>query len=196
MFLALKQKRKDSQQRWDEELQQLITALQDPKSRLPAGELKKIASSFLDEVKQGDSHVIKLVLPILALLTHQKADDVMQYPDIEKVLLQAFKRFPGDPQILCGVSDLLNMEEDRLDLKQKPPFEYPPFQRALPYFPSYGYQVILTFKQQQLTRDLQQKISDLLQKLKGYSIVSVIWSCSQTVAISLSNLEPATSCAF
>ncbi len=99
-------------------------------------------------------------------LARQNAHDVMNLPDVEKALQQVVKSFPGDPEILSDGYSLLNMKEECLALPQKPPFEYPPFQRALPYFPSNGYQLMLTFKQK-LTPQLQKQIKLMLQALKG-----------------------------
>ena len=53
-------------------------------------------------------------------------------------------------------------------------FQYPPFQKALPYFPDYGYQVTLHFKDELASLDkiTQEAIKQLISKLSGqYCII-------------------------
>ena len=53
----------------------------------------------------------------------------------------------------------------RKKIAASPP-AYPPFQKALPYFPDYGYQVRIHFKSE-LDKALQKNITKLVTKLKG-----------------------------
>ena len=47
-------------------------------------------------------------------------------------------------------------------------FQYPPFQKALPYFPNYGYQATLHFNSDAaLDKKTQKLIIKLVKRLKG-----------------------------
>lgn len=52
-------------------------------------------------------------------------------------------------------------------------FQYSPFQKALPYFPDYGYQVTLHFKDDdfELDETTQGMIKNLITKLNGKSVI-------------------------
>jgi len=100
---------------------------------------------------------------------------VVKLPDLEQKLDKVVKSYPGDVQILSEVYNLLNMKEETVPLSQKPRFKYPPFQKALPYFPSNCFQLLLKFKGQ-LTSQLHRQIMDVLQALKG-EVLFIIPKC-------------------
>jgi len=100
---------------------------------------------------------------------------VVKLPDLEQKLDKVVKSYPGDVQILSEVYNLLNMKEEAVPLSQKPRFKYPPFQKALPYFPSNCFQLLLKFKGQ-LTSQLHRQIMDVLQALKG-EVLFIIPKC-------------------
>ena len=136
---------------------------------------KANASSLLAELHAGDLSATRQGLGGLLELVRRTPDDVVKLPDLEQKLDKVVKSYPGDVQILSEVYNLLNMKEETVPLSQKPQFKYPPFQKALPYFPSNCFQLLLKF-QGQLTSQLHRQIMDVLQALKG-EVLFIIPKC-------------------
>ncbi len=107
----------------------------------------------------------KLVLALLTLsLTHPEATNAQGFKGViqEEVLDQ----YSHDEFLQASGNKLLDIAEDlvQLDLSSQP-FQFPPFQKALPYFPSYGYQATLVFADDKLDQDIQRSIISLVTEL-------------------------------
>lgn len=77
-------------------------------------------------------------------------------------------KYPMDSFLQAAINHLLNQYETLITLEvEGRPFTYPPFQKALPYFPHYGYQVTLVFKDGELNGSIMKAIVNIVQKLKG-----------------------------
>lgn len=82
-------------------------------------------------------------------------------------LEQVLQKYPENEFLQVLANLLLNLKEELKPITRKETkFEYPPFQKALPYFPYYGNQVTLVF-QSDLTPKIQKAIIGLLHALNG-----------------------------
>ena len=87
--------------------------------------------------------------------------------DLTKHILD---KYPMDNFLQAVTNYLLNQYESLTSLEiEGEPFAYPPFQKALPYFPDYGYQVTLVFKDGELNTSIMRAIVNIIQELKGVS---------------------------
>ena len=87
--------------------------------------------------------------------------------DLTKYILD---KYPMDNFLQAATNYLLNQYESLTSLEiEGEPFAYPPFQKALPYFPNYGYQVTLVFKDGELNTSIMRAIVNIIQELKGVS---------------------------
>ena len=122
--------------------------------------LLRIRSVSLEQV-----HYALLALLMLA----QKHPEAAQVENLHSTINdQVLEKYPLDAFLQAAGNKLLDLEEDLEKLEiTGPPFQYPPFQKALPYFPNYGYQVTLVFKDDQLDEKIQKDIKGLITKLKG-----------------------------
>ena len=139
---------------------------------------------LLQTTKEVQDVVENLLLHILSAKSHEQVHLallgllmlVSKHPEAAKV--ENLRGIIGDDVIekhsldvflQAAGNKLLEIEEDLELLETKGvPFQYPPFQKALPYFPSYGYQVTLVFKDDQLDKNIQRNLEGLITALKGY----------------------------
>ena len=78
------------------------------------------------------------------------------------------EKYPLDVFLQAAGNKLLELEEDLEELEITAPlFQYPPFQKALPYFPNYGYQVTLVFNDDLPDKITQKNLVELITKMKG-----------------------------
>lgn len=130
-----------------------------------------MAGNLLARLKSGATmeSVHKALLGLLVLAS--TCPETTQVEGLRTVIEDnVLDKYPLDDFLQAAANKLLNIEED-LEKLEFPgsPFEYPPFQKAIPYFPSYGYQVTMVFKDDQLDASIQTAIVDLVNKLKSKS---------------------------
>ena len=130
--------------------------------------LLHIRSVSLEQV-----HYVLLALLMLAQ-KHPEAAQVKKLP--ATINDQVLEKYPLDVFLQAAGNKLLDLEENlrKLEKLTRPPFQYPPFQKALPYFPNFGYQVTLVFKDDQLDEKIQKDIKGLITKLKGEIITFIL----------------------
>ena len=127
-----------------------------------------VANNLLVRIRSGSHEQVHLAM--LGLLTLVcKHPEAAKVENLQKTIHDnVLEKYPLDDFLQAAGNKLLNLEEDLEELVVKgPPFLYPPFQKALPYFPSYGYQVTMVFKDDRLDREIQNAIEVLITKLKG-----------------------------
>ena len=104
------------------------------------------------------------------LLLAKEEDSVL---DIEDNLGEGMRKatgkcFPDDHQLLGNALKLSLLQKAHFTaLPPKRPFEYPPFQKAMPFFPDNGYQLTLKFAEKEITEPIKGKITVLLAQLTG-----------------------------
>lgn len=164
-----------SHKEWDDELSSFISTLlveQEANKHRPHKQAVTFALSLLSMLKDRKTNggnellIHKLVLALLTLsLTHPEATNSQGFKGViqEEVLDQ----YSHDEFLQASGNKLLDIAEDlvQLDLSSQP-FQFPPFQKALPYFPSYGYQATLVFADDKLDQDIQRSIISLVTELK------------------------------
>ena len=163
---------------WENELGHLINVLvvgKEGKKKeqhlIPNEELKQIASNLLSRIidcKREVVHIAALGLIVLAY-THP---EIVKVSDFNHTVQESIINKNPHDDYLQGVGNkLLNLEEELTDVTvtddSRKPFEYPPFQKAIPYFPDYGYQATFYFKHDQLDKRIMKSIISLIEELKG-----------------------------
>ena len=103
------------------------------------------------------------------LMLVRKHPEAAKVENLRRVISDdVIEKYPLDVFLQAAGNKLLELEEDLEELEiTAPPFQYPPFQKALPYFPSYGYQVTLWFQDDQLDKNIQKNLENLMRILKG-----------------------------
>ena len=168
-----------SERKWQYELGQLVKALVRPGGeKLPQcltqpKKLQAIAKTFLNRVAVGpkllaDQAVLGLCL--LALNNLREIESAVSSFD-EQLTKQILDKYPMDNFIQASINHLLNQYENLTPLEiEGTPFAYPPFQKAIPYFPDHGYQVTLVFKDGDLNGFIVKAILNIIEKLKGNDV--------------------------
>ena len=162
---------------WERELGHLVNALVTAKSEPSYSskpshqEANAIATNVLQKIDKSRENRKSVHQAILCLLM---LADV--YPEVASVtnlepVQQVLEMYPMDDFLQAGANRLLNLSEELISLKMdETKFEYPPFQKALPYFPSFGNQVTMVFEDgptSTLTTEVQTKIIGLVHTLNG-----------------------------
>ena len=127
--------------------------------------------------KSGSHEKIHLALlgQLMLLYKHPEAAKVENFHKI--IHDNVLEKYPLDVFLQAAGNKLLELEEDLEQLEMTgQPFQYPPFQKALPYFPKYGYQVTLVFKDGQLDNKIQINLEKLFKLLKG-DILNISYYC-------------------
>lgn len=168
---------------WNQAILQLMKKLKTTKSRLSKEDAVTIARNILkhckststDGVQAEDRKKARNDLCALLLLASED-DSVLDIEDNlgEDVRKATAKRFPDDNQLLGNALKLSLLQKARSAPTPTRPFEYPPFQKAMPFFPDNGYQLTLTFKEKEITEPIKSKIIVLLDQLTGLLQLLVI----------------------
>lgn len=172
-YNVLTGKEQFSEGEWKHELAHLISELvTSTKKEHPLHPTKKIhdvAQNLLLHITSAKSHeqVHQALLGQLMLV--YKHPEAAKVENLQRIINEeVLEKYPLDVYLQAAGNKLLELEEDLEELEVTgPPFQYPPFQKALPYFPSYGYQVTLVFKDDQLDESIQRNIQVLITLLKG-----------------------------
>lgn len=175
-------KRKDvSEIIWEKELGRLIETVISPDrkgSQFTNDDVTAVVQNLVFKLKKETSKSIicKAILGILVLayaftVEFTKVDGflgVINHYVIDKFPLDVFQQIAGNI--------LLNLEEYQTQLKiTGRPFEFPPFQKALPYFPSYGYVITTIFRNDNPDAAIQKVIIDLVKELTSKKIIIIIY---------------------
>ncbi len=171
-FEGLGGKRKFAHEDWEEELSRFISTLLaefEVKKHRSHNETIVFAQSLLTLLREYKTSELihKTVLSLLLLtLAHP---EVTKTQDFESVVqTKVLDQYPHDEILQACGNKLLEIAEDSVDLDlSSSSFEFPPFQKALPYFPSYGYQTTLIFADDKLDPEIQSSIISLVTELKG-----------------------------
>lgn len=132
--------------------------------------LQTIAKTFLDRAAVGPKLLCYQAVVGLCLLAIKNLREVGSSIGRfdEDLTHHILDKYPLDNFLQTTVNKLLNENENLTPLEiEGTPFAYPPFQKAIPYFPNYGYQVTLIFKDGDFDRSIMKVIVNIIQKLKG-----------------------------
>jgi hypothetical protein len=123
----------------------------------------------MERIQTGPKPIIyESILGLCLLAQHHLATAFGNFD--EGLTNHVFDKYPMDNFLQAATNYLLNQYESITSLEiEGEPFAYPPFQKALPYFPDYGYQVTLVFKDGELNTSIMRAIVNIVQKLKGVS---------------------------
>lgn len=174
-FEGLSGKGDFSHEDWEKELSQFISTLLaefESKKHRSHNEAILFARSLLtllrDKTASDLIHITVLSLLILSL-THPEVSNAQDF----KIVVQqtVLDQYPHDEFLQASGNKLLDIAENFVDLDlSSPAFQFPPFQKAIPYFPSYGYQATLIFADDRLDSHIQNSIISLVTELKGIAI--------------------------
>lgn len=169
-----------SERRWQHEyghfIQTMLSAKADSVVSLPhclsqPKKLQAIAKTFMERIMNGPKEVVHqaaLGLCVLAVNNLREVGNAIKSFDEESLAKKVFEKYPMDTFLQATMNSVLNQYESLLPLEvEGTPFDYPPFQKAIPYFPDYGYQVTLIFKDGDLNGSIMRSIVNLIKKLKG-----------------------------
>ena len=141
-----------------------------PNCLVQTKKLQAIARTFLDRVAVSSKEVIYdsvLGLCLLSLKNLREVGSAISSFD-EDLTKRLLDKYSMDNFIQAAVNHLLNQYEKLVSLEvEGKPFAYPPFQKALPYFPNYGYQVTMVFKDGDINGGIMKVIVNIMEKLKG-----------------------------
>ena len=140
----------------------------------PTKKVHDVVQNLLQRIASASSHEqVHLALLGLLMLVYDHLE-AAKVENLRRIISDdVIEKYPLDVFLQAAGNKLLELEED-LEVLEKPagpPFQYPPFQKALPYFPSYGYQVTLVFKDDQLDKNIQKNLEVLITILKGDVII-------------------------
>lgn len=123
----------------------------------------------MERILTGPKEIIhESILGLCLLAQHNLAGAFGNFD--EDLTKHIFDEYSMDNFLQAATNYLLNQYESLTSLEiEGEPFAYPPFQKALPYFPDYGYQVTLVFKDGELSINIMRAIINIIQKLKGVS---------------------------
>ena len=162
---------------WNQAILQLLKRLNSTKSQLSKEVVSAIARNILkhfkatavDGKKATDHQEARNDLSALLLLANEDESILDIDGNLgEDMCKAAAKQFPDDYQMLGIVLKLFLLQKARSTTPSpKRPFEYPPFQKAMPFFPNNGYQLTLTFAEKEITGPIKSKITALLAQLTG-----------------------------
>ena len=165
-----------SERKWQYELGHFIKSLVRPENeKLPhclsqPKKVQSIAKTFMERMLSGPKEITyQSVLGLCLLARHnlKKIEGAIGNLD-EDSTKHTLDKNPMDNFLQAATNYLLNQYESLTTLEiEGEPFAYPPFQKALPYFPGYGYQVTLVFKDGELSASIMKSIINIVQKLKG-----------------------------
>ena len=133
----------------------LVAENPSPKSFASDDEATKAATELLSKLneKTDPEKLHRSVLGLLVLVyTNPKAIE----NNMNAIKKSIVEKFPMDSFMQAAGSKLLLVKEKLKILHDKPnsnPYGFPPFQKALPFFPHYGNQVTLVFKDDDVVVD-------------------------------------------
>ena len=134
----------------------------------PTFQVHDTASKLLMRVKsENDEQVHHALLALLMLV--KKHPEAAKIEKLHEIITEVLEMHPLDVFLQVAGNRLLDLRED-LEKLEIPAFQYPPFQKALPYFPNYGYQVTFVFSDGQLDQKIQGSLEDLMKTLAGKSL--------------------------
>ena len=170
-------RRSSSDEEWEAELNSFIANLvaePEPTIHPPHEEVQPVVQALLNKIKKIGARgkvknqvLEKTVLSLLLLA--QEHPEAASNENFESIVQEEIlDRYPLNDFLQGAGNKLLDIAEhlESLDLSV-PPFQYPPLQKALPYFPDYGYQVTLRMRDGQLDADIQRSIIALVEELRG-----------------------------
>ena len=152
----------------------LVAKPQEIKDQLaqPDQEVKETTKRLVSKLSNASNEraVHSAVLGLL-LLTHTHPEAVKTFDFQNKIQTDIIEKYLTANYLQGAANNLLNLEENLTHLTipkdARKPFELPPFQKSLPYFPKFGYQVTLCFKDHRLDRNIMKSLVSLIEKLKG-----------------------------
>lgn len=170
-----------SERKWRYELGHFVKLLVSPgNEKLPhclsqPKKLQSIVKIFMERILTGPKEIIyESILGLCLLAQHNLASAFGNFD--EDLTKHIFDKYSMDNFLQAATNHLLNKYESLTSLEvEGEPFVYPPFQKALPYFPDYGYQVTLVFKDGELSTNIMRAIINIIQKLKGVS--QLVYHC-------------------
>ena len=161
---------------WEKELAHLVKVLETAKIKLfnspelSQQEATAFAKTNLQKIVSNPENLTAVHQASLCLLMLADVHpEVAAVINLEPVQHNILKKYPTDDFLQVGANRLLNLSEELIPLTAvETKFEYPPFQKALPYYPSFGNQVTMVLDDgATLTTEVQTKLFGLVQKLNG-----------------------------
>ena len=144
---------------------------------LSEADLSAVAANLPSRIE--DVHTVDKAVLLGLLLSKVPNSPLLKLPNFDKIIqANVLEKYPMNNYRQAAGEKLLEQLEGAVHLKvERASFEFPLFQRALPFFPSFGYQVTLFFKSGVLTSGLQKKLMRLLQELKGVCVCVCVCVC-------------------
>ena len=138
---------------------------------LPDKEVENISTHLLSRIHHGSTSVVDSAALGLLVLTYTHPEAV-KTDGFENIIQEGIiEKYPLNDYLQAAGNSLLNLEEELEELTvpddSRNPFELPPFQKAIPYFPHFGYQVTFVFENNQPDESIMKSIVLLIEKLKG-----------------------------
>ena len=175
---------KSDRHAWNQAILQLMKRLTSTKPQISKKDATAIASNILEHCKSTavdggqatDHQETSNELSVLLLLANED-ESILDIDDNlgEDMCKSTAERFPDDYQMLGNALKLCLLQKNRSATPcPKQSFEYPPFQKAMPFFPNNGYQLTLTFAEKEITGPIKSKITALLAQLTGLLLVLIM----------------------
>jgi hypothetical protein len=144
----------------------------------PTKQIHDVAENLLERISGSVS--LEQIYPALLgkLMLVRKHPEAAKVENLRRVISDdVIEKYPLDVFLQAAGNKLLELEEDLEELEipvAAPPFQYPPFQKALPYFPNYGYQVTFVLSGDHPDENTQKNLVGLIIKMKGDIVYIII----------------------
>lgn len=163
-----------SGQEWENELSHLISTLVtsvETKRHPPHSSSSKVSAECKDlllRIKSAKLEEVHRALMGLLMLVYTHPEGATVEHLKRTIHEEVLEKYPLDCFLQAAGIKILEVAECLEELVLTgTPFQYPPFQKAIPYCPSYGYQATLVFHGNKLDTTIQAALRALITKLKG-----------------------------
>ena len=135
----------------------------------PTKQIHDVAENLLQRISRSVSLEQTYLALLGQLMLVRKHPEAAKVENLRRIISEdVIEKYPLDVFLQAAGNKLLKLEEDLEELEiTAPPFQYPPFQKALPYFPNYGYQVTLVFNDDLPDKNTQKNLVELIKIMKG-----------------------------
>ena len=147
----------------------MITSQEKEHPLHPTKLIHDVAENLLQHISRSVSLEQTYVALLGLLVLVHKHPEAAKVENLRRIISDdVIEKYPLDVFLQAAGNKLLELEEDLEELEITAlPFQYPPFQKALPYFPNYGYQVTLVFNDDLPDEKTQKNLVGLITIMKG-----------------------------